>query len=65
LCLLTLAAFGHFGRDLARIFFEFLRNIVLIGGAKFFADKTGSAILRSLFDISMWMMVLFFYSFIV
>jgi hypothetical protein len=57
-------AFGYLGRDLARVFFEVLRNIVVIGGIKFFSDKTGSALLHTIFDISLGMLVLFFYSFI-
>lgn len=58
-------AYGYLSRDLARVYFEFLRNIVVMGGIKFFADKTGSALLSTLFDISLMMMILFFYSFIV
>jgi uncharacterized protein YacL len=58
-------AFGFLGRDLARIFFEFLRNLVVVGGIRYFSIKTNSTILAVLFIFSIVMLVLFLYSFIV
>ena len=57
-------AAGYLGRDVARAFFEFLQNLVVIGAIKFFSDKTGSTLLHILYNISSVMLLLLVYSFI-
>jgi hypothetical protein len=58
-------AFGYLARDVARVFFEFLRNLLVIGAIKVIADATGSALVGVIYSLSLIMLVNLFYSFIV
>ena len=58
-------AFGYLARDIARAFFEFLRNLLVIGAVKVIADATGSVVVGAIYHISLIMLVQLFYSFIV
>jgi hypothetical protein len=46
-------------RNFAKWFFDLLRNFVLVGGLKYFAEKSGSAILFYLHEFAL--IVIFFY----
>jgi hypothetical protein len=46
-------------RNFSRWFFDLLRNFVLVGGLRFFAEKSGSEILWSLHVIALVVIVLY------
>jgi hypothetical protein len=46
-------------RNFSHWFFDLLRNFVLVGGLRFFAEKSGSAILWSLHAIALFVIVLY------
>jgi hypothetical protein len=46
-------------RNFSKWFFELLRNFVLVGGLKYFYEKSGSAVLFYLHELAL--VVLFFY----
>jgi hypothetical protein len=39
-------AFGYLARDVTRVFFEFLRNLVVIGALKVVADVTQNGVIE-------------------
>jgi hypothetical protein len=59
------AAFGYLVRDIARTYFEFLRNLLVVGALKVIADATGNVVVGVIYAVSLIMLVQLFYSFIV
>ena len=58
-------AYGYLSRDISRTFFEFLRNLLVVGAVKVIANATGNVIVATVYYVSVAAMVMFFYSFIV
>lgn len=52
-------ALADLTRNFSRWFFDLLRNFVLVGGLRFFAEKSGSAILWTLHGIALFVIVLY------
>ena len=46
-------------RNFSHWFFDLLRNFVLVGGLRFFAEKSGSAVLWTLHAIALFVIVLY------
>ena len=59
------AATGYLLRDISRVYFEFLRNLLVVGAIKIIAIETASALVDTIYGISLIMLVWFFFSFII
>lgn len=46
-------------REIARHIFEFIRNLIIVGGLKYLADKTGSAFLQVGYSVSLLALAMF------
>jgi hypothetical protein len=52
-------ALGELVRNFSHWFFELLRNFVLVGGLKYFAERSGSPILFYLHEIALGVLLLY------
>jgi len=57
-------AFSWLSYDLSRYFFEFCRNLLVVGALRYAADKTGNTFLLYMSYASVLMLVIFTYSFV-
>ena len=58
-------SFGYFAYDFAKYVFEFLRNVIVVGVLKYFADKSGNTVLLVLYHVASLALFFFILSFIV
>jgi hypothetical protein len=57
-------SYGYLLRDISRVFFEFLRNLVVLGALKVVADVTENWVIRTIYVVALVMLMNWFYSFI-